>query len=179
MRLNLLGRLFECLFVAVFCFGDIFYSHNFGLIQLVLACLRRYGLSVECRKLANCLKYCELNLIRSLLPYKDVRMSYSKKESENSKRSVPQFHKLMEMPVTARLVLGECRMDIEEILKLGQGSMLELSTMVNEDLKLYINDAEIAKAKSVMVGEKLGAQIKEISSTEDRLKDLTDLEKRP
>jgi len=48
--------------------------------------------------------------------------------------------------------------------------------MVNEDLKLYINDAEIAKAKSVMVGEKLGAQIKEISSTEDRLKDLTDLE---
>ena len=70
-------------------------------------------------------------------------------------------------------------MDIEEILKLGQGSMLELSTMVNEDLRLYINDAEIAKAQSVMVGEKLGAQIKEISSTEDRLKDLTDLEKRP
>ena len=39
-----------------------------------------------------------------------------------------------------------------------------------------LNDAEIAKAESVMVGEKLGAQIKEISSTEDRLKDLTDLE---
>jgi hypothetical protein len=28
----------------------------------------------------------------------------------------------------------------------------------------------------VMVGEKLGAQIKEISSTEDRLKELSDLE---
>ena len=103
-------------------------------------------------------------------------MSDTKKENENSKKTVPQFHKLMEMPVTARLVLGECRMDIEEILKLGQGSMLELSTMVNDDLKLYINDAEIANAKSVMVGDKLGAQIKEISSTEDRLKDLTDLE---
>ena len=147
-----------------------------GLIQLVLACLRRYGLRVECRKLANYLKYCELNLIRSYLPFKDCRMSDTKKENEISKKTVPQFHKLMEMPVTARLVLGECRMDIEEILKLGQGSMLELSTMVNEDLKLYINDAEIAKAKSVMVGEKLGAQIKEISSTEDRLKDLTDIE---
>ena len=47
--------------------------------------------------------------------------------------------------------------------------------MVNEDFKLYINDAEIAKAKSAMVGEKLGAQIKEISSTEDRLKDLAKL----
>ena len=103
-------------------------------------------------------------------------MSENKKEKENLKKTVPQFNKLIEMPVTARLVLGECRMDIEEILKLGQGSTLELNTLVNDDLKLYINDAEIAKAKSVMVGDKLGAQIKEISSTEDRLKDLTDLE---
>ena len=161
--------------------GFLFWRHFFtliiiGLIQLVLACLRRYGLRVECRTLANYLKYCELNLIRSYLPLKNGRMSDTKKENKNPKKVVPQFQKLMEMPVTARLVLGECRMDIEEILKLGQGSMLELNTMVNEDFKLYINDAEIAKAKSVMVGEKLGAQIKEISSTEDRLKDLTDLE---
>ena len=103
-------------------------------------------------------------------------MSDTKKEKKNLKKITPQFHKLMEMPVDARLVLGECRMEIEEILKLGQGSMIELNTLVNEDLKLYINDEEIAKAKSVMVGEKLGAQIKEISSTEDRLKELADLE---
>ena len=88
----------------------------------------------------------------------------------------PQIQKLMEMPVTARLVLGECRMEIEEILRLGQGSMLELDTNVKDNLKLYINDEEIAKAKSVIVGDKLGAQIMEISSTEKRLKDLTDLE---
>ena len=88
----------------------------------------------------------------------------------------PQIQKLMEMPVTARLVLGECRMEIEEILRLGQGSMLELDTNVKENLKLYINYEEIAKAKSVIVGDKLGAQIMEISSTEKRLKDLTDLE---
>ena len=84
-----------------------------GLIQLVLACLRRYGLSVECRKLANYLKYCELNLIRSYLPFKDGSMSDTKKENENSKETLPQFHKLMEMPVTARLVLVDCRMVID------------------------------------------------------------------
>ena len=147
-----------------------------GLIKLVLAYLNRYGLKDECRKLTNYLIFCELNLIRRHLPFCYGSMSNTKKVNENSKKTAPQFHKLVEMPVTARLVLGECRMNIEEILKLGQGSMLELNTLVNEDLKLYINDAEIAKAKSVMVGEKLGAQIKEISSTEDRLKDLTDLE---
>ena len=87
-----------------------------------------------------------------------------------------QIQKLMEMPVTARFVLGECSMEIDEILRLGQGSMLELETKVEGNMKLYINDEEIAKAKSVTVGDKLGAQIMEISSTEKRLKDLTDLE---
>jgi len=54
--------------------------------------------------------------------------------------------------------------------------MLELDTPVKNNLKLYINDEEIAKAKSVIVGQQFGAQITEISSTKDRLKDLTDLE---
>ena len=104
-------------------------------------------------------------------------MSSKKQKRENPKKETgPQIQKLMEMPVTARLVLGECKLEIEEILKLGQGSMLELQTPVKKNLKLYINDEEIAKAKSVIVGQQFGAQITEISSTKDRLKDLTDLE---
>ena len=104
-------------------------------------------------------------------------MSSGKQKNKATKKIVgPQIQKLMEMPVTARFVLGECRMEIDEILRLGQGSMLELDTKVGDNLKLYINDEEIAKAKSVSIGDKLGAQIIEISSTEKRLKDLTDLE---
>ena len=104
-------------------------------------------------------------------------MSSKKQKRENPKKETgPQIQKLMEMPVTARLVLGECKLEIEEILRLGQGSMLVLDTNVKENLKLYINDEEIAKAKSVTIGDHLGAKITEISSTEKRLKDLTDLE---
>ena len=102
--------------------------------------------------------------------------SRKQKKKTPEKQLGPQIQKLMEMPVTARLVLGECKLEIEEILKLGQGSMLELDTPVKKNLKLYINDEEIAKAKSVIVGQQVGAQITEISSTKDRLKDLTDLE---
>ena len=102
--------------------------------------------------------------------------SRKQKKKTPEKQLGPQIQKLMEMPVTARLVLGECKLEIEEILKLGQGSMLELDTPVKNDLKLFINDEEIAKAKSVIVGQQIGAQITEISSTKDRLKDLTDLE---
>ena len=104
-------------------------------------------------------------------------MSNKKQKRNNPKKERgPQIQKLMEMPVTARLVLGECKMEIEEILKLGQGSMLVLDTNVKDNLKLYINDEEIPKAKSVTIREKLRGLITEISSTEKRLKDLTDLE---
>jgi len=104
-------------------------------------------------------------------------MSSKEQKSNNPKKEPgPQIQKLMEMPVTARLVLGECKLEIEEILKLGQGSMLVLDTHVKDNLKLYINDEEIAKAKSVTIGDNLGAKITKISSTEKRLKDLTDLE---
>ena len=104
-------------------------------------------------------------------------MSIKKKDKKKSTKDVvPQVQKLMELPVTAKLVLGECEMEIDEILRLGQGSILELDTKVKDTLKLFINNEEIAKAKSVKVGGKIGAQIKQISSTEKRLKDLTDLE---
>ena len=104
-------------------------------------------------------------------------MSNRKQKKETTeKQPGPQIQKLMEMPVTARLVLGECKLEIEEILRLGLGSMLVLDTNVKDNLKLYINDEEIAKAKSVTIGDNLGAKITEISSTEKRLKDLTDLE---
>ena len=103
-------------------------------------------------------------------------MSAEKPKKKPPKELLPQIQKLMKMPVTARLVLGECSMEIDEILRLGKGSMLELGTKVEDNLTLYINDEEIAKAKSVTVGDKLGAQIVEISPTEKRLKDITDLE---
>ncbi len=102
--------------------------------------------------------------------------SRKQKNKKSTKDIVPQVQKLMEMPVTARLVLGECEMEIDEILRMGQGSILELDTNVKDTLKLYINNEEIAEAKSVKVGGKIGAQIKQISSTEKRLKDLTDLD---
>ena len=94
---------------------------------------------------------------------------------KSTEKKFPQIEKLMEMPVTARLVLGECEMEIEEILRLGQGSIIELDTKIEDIFKLYINNQEIAKASSVKVGEKIGMQIKQISSTEKRLKDLADL----
>lgn len=84
------------------------------------------------------------------------------------------MEKLLDMHFTARLVLGSCAMEIGDILTLGQGAVLEFDTPISEPLKLYVDDHMIAKAESVVVNERFGARIKEITPREKRLQGMSE-----
>ena len=90
-----------------------------------------------------------------------------------SRESGAQFESLPEMKLTTRLILGECQMEISEILKLGQGSVLELDSMTGQPLELWVNDQFIAKVHPVISNDKVGAQIQEIASKEQRMREIT------
>ena len=83
-----------------------------------------------------------------------------------------QMESLLGMKFTARLVLGKCKMEIGDILNIGQGAVIELDTPVRDSLKLYVNDRLIAEAETVVVHEKFGAKIEKIEPTAQRLKDI-------
>ena len=82
------------------------------------------------------------------------------------------FEQLPDMTLTTRLILGECQLEIAEILKLGQGSVLELNTLAEGPLQLWVNDQLIAKVRPVLSEDKVGAQIIEIASREERIKEF-------
>ena len=84
-----------------------------------------------------------------------------------------KFKALPEMTLTTRLILGECHMEIAEILKLGQGSVLELDSIADQPLELWVNDQFIAKVLPVISHDKVGAQIQEIASKEHRMREIT------
>ena len=84
-----------------------------------------------------------------------------------------KFEALPEMTLTTRLILGECRLEIAEILKLGQGAVLELDSIADQPLELWVNDQFIAKVLPVVSNDKVGAQIQEIASTEHRIREIT------
>ncbi|HCP33951.1 MAG TPA: hypothetical protein DIT94_06150 [Deltaproteobacteria bacterium] len=84
-----------------------------------------------------------------------------------------KFKALPEMTLTTRLILGECHMEIAEILKLGQGSVLELDSIADQPLELWVNDQFIAKVLPVISHDKVGAQIQEIASKEQRMREIT------
>jgi len=68
--------------------------------------------------------------------------------------------------------MGRTRMLINDLLQLGQGSVIELNRMAGEPLDILINNKLIARGEVVVVNEKFGIRITDIVSPLERVKRL-------
>ena len=100
--------------------------------------------------------------------------SPKKKTKKEEDAHAIQLEKLLDMKFKARLILGGCTMEIGDVLRLGQGAVVELDTQINDALQVWVNEKPVAKAETVVVNERFGAKIIEFASKEERLKDMTD-----
>ena len=82
---------------------------------------------------------------------------------------------LMEMPLKVTFEVGRTRMDIKDLISLGQGSVIELHRFVGEDLDIFVNGKLVARGELVVSKENFGAKISEIVSPEDRVKKMSGL----
>ena len=82
---------------------------------------------------------------------------------------------LMEMPLKVTFEVGRTRMDIKDLISLGQGSVIELHRFVGEDLDIFVNGKLVARGELVVYKENFGAKISEIVSPEDRVKKMSGL----
>jgi len=77
---------------------------------------------------------------------------------------------LLGMPLTVTFEVGRAKMEISDLLSLGQGSVLELHRLVGETLDLMVNNRLIARGEVVVINEKFGARLTEIIPPEERIK---------
>ena len=84
---------------------------------------------------------------------------------------------LLKMPLTMTFEVGRAKMNVNDLLSLGQGSVLELHRLVGENLDLFINGKLIAQGEVVVSNEKFGARITEIISPEERVKKMGGMDK--
>jgi flagellar motor switch protein FliN/FliY len=61
---------------------------------------------------------------------------------------------------------------INELLKLGQGSVVELSKLAGETLEILANQKLVARGEVVVVNEKYGVRLTEIISPSARIERL-------
>ena len=74
---------------------------------------------------------------------------------------------VFDVPVNISAVLGKAHMTVAQLLKLGNGSVLELDRKVGEAIDIYVNNRLVARGEVVVVDERLGVTMTEIIKSED------------
>lgn len=64
--------------------------------------------------------------------------------------------------VEISVVLGESKLPIQQLLRMGRGAVIELDAKQNEQVWILANNKPIARGEIVLQGEKIGVSITEM-----------------
>jgi flagellar motor switch protein FliN/FliY len=79
---------------------------------------------------------------------------------------------LYDVPLQISVEVGRSKILLRDLLKMGEGYVIELDKLAGEPLDLYVNSRLIAKGEAVMVGDKFGIRLTDIISTIERVENL-------
>jgi flagellar motor switch protein FliN/FliY len=79
---------------------------------------------------------------------------------------------VLDIPLEVTVELGRTKMLINDLLKLGQGSIIELTKLAGESLEILANQKPIARGEVVVVNEKYGIRLTEVISPMERIERL-------
>jgi len=79
---------------------------------------------------------------------------------------------ILDIPLTVTVELGRSKMLINDLLQLGQGSVIELSKLVGQPLEVLVNQKLVARGEVVVVNEKFGVRLTDIVSPMERVQSL-------
>jgi len=79
---------------------------------------------------------------------------------------------IMDVPVTLAMEFGRTQISIKNLLKLNQGSIVELDRLAADPLDIFVNGTLVARGEVVVVNEKFGIRLTDIISLSERVKRL-------
>jgi flagellar motor switch protein FliN len=79
---------------------------------------------------------------------------------------------LYDVPLQISVEVGRSKILLKDLLKMGEGYVIELDKLAGEPLDLYVNSRLIAKGEAVMVGDKFGIRLTDVMSPADRIEQL-------
>ncbi len=85
---------------------------------------------------------------------------------------VKSLDMILDIPVAVAVEIGRTKMSISNLLKLNQGSVVELDRFAGEPMDITVNGTLIAHGEVVVVNEKFGIRLTDIVSAAERVKKL-------
>ena len=93
-------------------------------------------------------------------------------EKAASKEETKSMDLILDIPLTVAVELGRSKMLINDLLQLGQGSVIELTKLVGEPLEVLVNQKLVARGEVVVVNEKFGVRLTDIVSPMERVQSM-------
>ncbi len=76
---------------------------------------------------------------------------------------------LLDVPLEVTVELGKTRITIGDLLKLNQGSVVELNKLTDQPLEIFVNKKLVAQGEVVVVKDRFGVRLTNIVSPGDRV----------
>ncbi len=102
-----------------------------------------------------------------------VETSESNQESSsNLEVGIENLKVLENIEVKLTVEVGSSDLKIRDLLRLNEGSVVELERLAGDPLDILANGVPIAKGEVVMVGERFGVRFTEVTNPADTVKKL-------
>ena len=79
---------------------------------------------------------------------------------------------ILDVPLELMVVIGSTKILVQELLQLGQGSVIALDKLAGEPMEVYVNQKLIGRGEVVVVNEKFGIRLTDIVSPTERVRQL-------
>jgi flagellar motor switch protein FliN/FliY len=81
-----------------------------------------------------------------------------------SRIDLSRMKMVLDVPLKVTVELGRTKLLVNDLLQLGQGSVIELDKMAGEPMEIYVNDKLVAMGEVVVVNEKFGIRLTDVMS---------------
>ncbi len=79
---------------------------------------------------------------------------------------------VLDIPLTVSVQFGKAKMLVNDLLQLGQGSIVELDKSVGDPLEVHVNDKLVARGEVVVLEDRFGIRLTDIITPQERVKSL-------
>jgi len=95
-----------------------------------------------------------------------------KAPEKTAKGKADKFEFILDIPLEVTVELGRARIIVNDLLQLGQGSVIELTKLAGEPMEILVNQKLVARGEVVVVNEKFGVRLTDIISPMERVEQL-------
>lgn len=103
---------------------------------------------------------------------KDLDMQEFGIEAQPQPTTQRDVNFILDVPLELTVVIGRTKILVQELLQLGQGSVIALEKLAGEPMEVYVNDRLVGRGEVVVVNDKFGIRVTDIISPTERVKSL-------